>query len=42
MDVSKWQNPYETLIGERIKKDERQFIDEDYYRSLGVRHSKGK
>ena len=42
MDVSSWQNPYETLIGEAIKEDPRAFINEEYYRNLKPRRSKGK
>ena len=42
MDVTMWQNPYETLIGEAIKEDDREFINEEYYRNLKPRRSKGK
>ena len=42
MDVAAWQNPYETLIGEAIHEDDRQFVNEEYYRNLKVRRSKGK
>ena len=35
----KWQNPYETLIGEPEEHTGRQFVNEDYYRNLKVRRS---
>ena len=42
VNEDKWQNPYESLIGEPDEKRGRQFVNEDYYRGLKVRRSKGK
>ena len=41
MDATKWQNPYETLIGEPINTEGRQFNEEDYIKAPIVR-SRGK
>ena len=41
MDVNKWQNPYETLIGEPLYTQGREFKEEDYIKAE-VKRSKGK